>query len=71
MEPPRFSGTAASARRALATASAELARMGQTAPLTGGDDIGPIRGYMWTLVFRFAFYAVSLNIVFVIWWLLP
>ena len=31
--------------------------------MSGGDDLGPIRGYMWALVFSFAFYAVGLNIV--------
>jgi hypothetical protein len=39
--------------------------------VTGGDDIGPIRGYVWAVVFSFAFYAVGINIAFVLWWLLP
>jgi hypothetical protein len=43
----------------------------QPAPVTGGDDIGPIRGYVWAVVFSFAFYAVGINIAFVLWWLLP
>ena len=39
--------------------------------VTGGEDSAPIRGYVWAVVFSFAFYAVGLNIAFVLWWLLP
>jgi hypothetical protein len=35
--------------------------------VTGGGDIGPIRGYVWAVVFSFAFYAVGINIAFVLW----
>jgi hypothetical protein len=43
----------------------------QPATVTGRDDIAPIRGYVWAVVFSFAFYAVGLNVAFVLWWLLP
>jgi hypothetical protein len=30
-----------------------------------------MRGYLWAVVFSFAFYAVPLQVAFVLWWLLP
>jgi hypothetical protein len=39
--------------------------------MTGDNDIGPIRGYVWAVVFSLAFYALGLNVAFVLWWLLP
>jgi len=39
--------------------------------VTSRDDIGPIRGYVWAVVFSSAFYALGFNVAFVLWWLLP
>jgi hypothetical protein len=37
--------------------------------MTGDHDLGPIRGFVWAVVFSFAFYAVGINVA-VVWWLL-
>jgi hypothetical protein len=38
--------------------------------VTGRDDLGPIRGFVWAVVFSFAFYAAGINVAAVVWWLL-